>query len=109
MNFLKGVGSFLLLLMVVVGASFGIPYLKLQVLRMWGTELESVKTDIYRENKSYVEGTVRDLRELRVDYLKAPESHKEALASLVLQRANELDWERLPTDVRDFLKEISTE
>ena len=94
---------------LIIGLSFGVPYLRLKVMRMYGTELESVRTDIYRENKSYVEGTVRDLRELQVDYLKASDEHKPALASLILHRANELDWDRLPSDVRSFLLELKGE
>jgi len=91
---------------LLLGVVFGAPYLQLQVMKMYGTELESVRTDIYRENKSYVEGTVRDLREMRVEYEKASDDHKSALRSLILQRAGELDWDRLPSDVRAFLKEI---
>lgn len=98
--FLVGLG----LLVGVVGLAFGVPYLRLQVLRLYGTELESVKTDIYRENKSYVEGTVRDLREMRVEYERAGDGHRDALRSLIKQRAGELDWSRLPEDVRSFLE-----
>lgn len=94
---------------VIVGLAFGAPWLKLQVMRMYGTKLESVRTDIYRENKSYVEGTVRDLRELHVDYVKANPSQQETLKHLILQRANELDWDRLPSDVREFLNELKGE
>lgn len=107
MDVLKFVGGLVLCVALIVGAAFGIPALRLQVMRLYGTELESVKTDIYRENKSYVEGTVRDLRELQVDYVKANESQREALASLILHRANELDWDRLPSDVREFLEGLS--
>ena len=96
----------LIVVVAFIGACFAIPAIQLQVMRIYGTELESVKTDIYRENKSYVEGTVRDLRELHVDYVKANDSQKESLRSLILHRANELDWERLPVDVREFLKEL---
>ena len=102
-------GAIILIFALVLGVAFGAPYLRLQVLRMYGTELESVKTDIYRENKSYVEGTVRDLRELQVDYQTADASQKEAVASLILHRANELDWDRLPSDVRQFLNELRGE
>lgn len=87
---LAWVGGFVLTVAIIVGIAFGAPALKLQVMRMYGTELESVRTDIYRENKSYVEGTVRDLRELQVDYMKANDSQKEAIASLILHRANEV-------------------
>jgi uncharacterized membrane-anchored protein YhcB (DUF1043 family) len=110
MKALKWIGGFVLAIALIVGVAFGVPTLRLQVrlqmMRMFGTELESVKTDIYRENKSYVEGTVRDLRELQVDYTKADDSQRESLASLILHRANELDWDRLPSDVRQFLNEL---
>lgn len=102
----KVIGACVIAIGVIVGAAFGVPYLRLQVMRAYGTELESVKTDIYRENKSYVEGTVRDLREMQVEYVTANDSQREALASLILHRANELDWDRLPNDVRRFLNEL---
>ena len=105
-NFLGTIGAIVMFVGLIVGIVFGAPWLTLQVKRMWGTELQSVETDIYRENKSYVEGTVRDLRELRVDYVKATDSQKEALRSLILHRAGELDWDRLPRDVREFLEEL---
>ena len=102
----KGLGLVLLSGVALVGLAFGLPYLGLQVKKMYGTQFQSVETDIYRENKSYVEGTVRDLREMRVEYEKASDGHKDALKSLILQRANELDWDRLPSDVRGFLKDL---
>lgn len=74
--------------------------------RHFGIMRESATTDIYRENKSYVEGTVRDLRDLQVQYVQADESQKEALKGLILHRANELDWKLLPDDVQDFLEEL---
>lgn len=94
------------LIIVFVGAAFFVPFIRLQVLRTFGVKFESTQTDIYRENKSYVEGTVRDLREMRVEYEKASDGHKSALKSLILQRANELDWERLPNDLQVFLNEL---
>ena len=91
------------ILAVLFGLAITAPYVQLTVMKWWGTEIESVKTDIYRENKSYVEGTIRDLRELQVEYVMADASHKDAIKSLILHRANELDWGRLPDDVREFL------
>jgi hypothetical protein len=99
------IGVVVVLVVSIVVIGFGLPFLNLQVMRFWGTETESVRTDIYRENKSYVEGTVRDLRELIVDHAKASDDHKSAIMSLIRHRAGELDIDRLPVDVRNFLKE----
>ena len=93
---------------LIVGLLVGAPWAGLQLKRFLGTEAQSVETDIYRENKSYVEGTVRDLREMQVEYYGAEGDHKSAIASLILQRANELDWDRLPSDVSQFLRELKS-
>lgn len=110
MNFLKGlvgsVGAFVLVIALIVGGTFGAGYLGLAVYKTFGTQYESARTDIYRNNKSYVEGTVRDLRDLRVQYLAASDEHKDAIRSLILHRAGELDWDRLPSDLREFLYEL---
>ena len=108
-GFFGGVGIVVLVVGGIVGLAFGAPYLRLQVMRMYGTELESVKTDIYRENKAYVEGTVRDLRDLRREYKAANAEHRDAVKDLILHRAGELDWDRLPGDLRDFLNELEGE
>lgn len=100
------VGGLVLALCLLVGLVIGGNHLRLYVMRTFGTEYENVRTDIYRNNKSYVEGTIRDLRELRREYLAADDEHKDAVKSLILHRAGELDYDRLPSDLRSFLKEI---
>ena len=105
-DFAKFAGVCLLVIAAVVGIGFGTTWLGLSIYRTFGTEYESVRTDVYRENKSHVEGTIRDLREMRVEYLSADEDHRDALRSLILHRASELDWDRLPSDLRGFLKEL---
>jgi len=95
-------GIILLIGVFVVG---GVGF-SLGLTKFFGTHMESIKTDIYRENKSYVEGTVRDLRELRVQYDAAGEGHRDALRCLIIHRAGELSRERLPLDVREFLSKL---
>lgn len=106
MRFIFGLVLVGLIVVFFVALAFGISYGGLEFQRWYGTKAEGVRTDIYRENKSYVEGTIRDLRELRVDYLKTPAEHKSPMRSIILQRAGELDWDRLPADLRTFLNEI---
>lgn len=91
---------------IFLAVIYGGYYLSLSLYRTFGPQFESTRTDVYRESKSYVEGTVRDLREMRVEYEKASPEHKDALRSLILQRSRELDWDRLPSDVRRFLESL---
>lgn len=100
------IGGGILAIVLVVALVFGGSWLGLTVYRTFATQWESARTDVYRENKSYVEGTIRDLRELRREYNAADDEHKPALKSLILHRAGELDWDRLPSDLRRFLNEL---
>jgi len=103
------IGAYALIAILIVVVVFSGGWLGLTVYRTFGTAYESARTDVYRENKSYVEGTIRDLREMKREYVTASEEHQDALRSLILHRAGELDWDRLPSDVRGFLNELEGE
>jgi len=106
MNTFKFIGISILCIVLGIGTIFGVSFLSLTLYRTFATRWESSKTDVYRENKSYVEGTIRDLRQLKKEYIIAEEEHKDSLRSLILHRANELDWDRLPSDLRTFLHDL---
>ena len=103
---MKEWGKAALLALAMFAGLFVMTVGAIQWRRYFGIMNESATTDIYRENKSYVEGTIRDLRDLHVQYVQADDSQKETLAALILHRANELDWDHLPSDVRDFLNDL---
>ena len=96
------------LTIALVVASLGaISFGSLAAYRYFGPRWESARTDVYRTNKSYIEGTIRDLRDLKRQWATASDQvGKDAVAKLALHRAGELDWGTLPRDVRDFLNEI---
>ena len=106
-GFFAYIGILIGVVTLFVGLVFGIPYLAAAVNRTGGVALESSRTDMYRESKSYVEGTIRDLRDLKMRFETADEEHKSAIQSLILQRAGELDWDRLPSDLRSFVKDLN--
>jgi len=88
---------------VLVGGSFG----SLTLYRTFAPQWEDARTDVYRNSKSYVEGTIRDLRKLKREYEKADETQKKALKTIIFQRSDELDYDKLPSDIRVFLDSIS--
>lgn len=106
MGILKVTFGVILVIALGIGGIFGVGYVGLSVYKTFGTQYESARTDIYRHNKSYIEGTIRDLRELKREYITATDEHQSALRSLILHRAGELDWDRLPSDLRRFLNEL---
>ena len=96
------VGMIVLAIVVVVGGSYG----SLALYRTFAPQWEDARTDVYRNSKSYVEGTIRDLRRLKREYEKADESQQSSLRTIILQRSDELDYDQLPSDVRRFLETL---
>jgi len=100
---------FKILTVVVVGLSlvFVIQFFALESYKFFGVKWENAKTDVYRGNKSYIEGTIRDLRDLKRQYIQADsEESKAGIRTLIIQRSGELDYDRLPSDLRVFLREL---
>lgn len=96
------VGALILGVALLVGALFLVFY----HYQYFAPKYEDVRTEVYRNSKSYTEGTIRDLRELRLEYDRAEPAHKGAIQSLILQRSNELDHSKLPIDLQNFLGEL---
>jgi len=87
---------------VIVGGSYG----SLALYRTFAPQWEDARTDVYRNSKSYVEGTIRDLRKLKREYEKADESQQSTLRTIIFQRSDELDYDQLPSDLRRFIDSL---
>jgi hypothetical protein len=85
---------------------FGGGFLSLYAYQTFAPKMEDARTDVYRNSKTHVEGTIRDLRDLKRQYNAAEESQKSGLKTIILHRADELDWDKLPSDLRRFLKDL---
>jgi hypothetical protein len=89
-------------LAVIVGGSYGSLYL----FKTFAPQWEDARTDVYRNSKSYVEGTIRDLRRLKREYEKADESQQSTLKTIIFQRSDEVDYDQLPGDLQRFINSL---
>lgn len=109
-KFFVGCGAviaFVVLMIALTAFSIGSQWFGLQVDRFLGREKADVRTDIYRNSRAYQEGSIRDIRRLMREFKAATPSEQESLRTIILQRADEMDYDNLPSDVRQFLAEIS--
>ncbi len=68
---------------------------------------ESLRREVYEESKSYIDGTIRDLDNLRLQWIGADnEAHKDAIAATARHRAADFPDSELPQRVLDWLNEI---
>ena len=68
---------------------------------------ESLRREVFEQSKSYIDGTIRDLDNLRLQWLGADNDvQKAALASVATQRAADFPRDELPERIREWLREI---
>jgi hypothetical protein len=67
---------------------------------------EQVRRETFEQSKAYNEGTAQELRRMQLEYVKATPEQKAALASIILHQMAGYDEEKLPYDLREFLRSI---
>lgn len=75
---------------------------------VFGVAQANVERDIFEESQSYVQGTQRDLSNLRLEYLEAEtETRRAAIRDVILHRISEFrDRDRLTPDLQEFIREL---
>ena len=70
---------------------------------------EQVRRETFEQSKAYNEGTAQELRRMQMEYVKATPEQKVALASIILHQMAGYDEEKLPKDLREFLRSVKNE
>jgi hypothetical protein len=63
---------------------------------------EQVRYDTFKQSQAYNDGMIRDLQELKRDYIAANDEQKIALKALTIHRFEVYDINRLPSDLQSF-------
>lgn len=79
----------------------------LAIYRYWAPKQENAKRVVFENTQSYVQGKQEFISRLRYQYQSAePGAQKEALRSLILSEAANVDNGKLSPDVQAFLRSI---
>ena len=111
---MKTIGFFvtgIFILFLLIGATIGFRWLGLEVDAWLLPKQKEIETNVYRNSKSFVDGTIRELRKLQTEYLTSEnEDHKAALKSRILHAADELDpkWLATKPDLQNFVNSLRT-
>jgi hypothetical protein len=82
---------------------------RLLYLNVFGVAEADAERAVFEESKSYVHGTIRDVRNLRVDYAKATsDGERTVIAQTVLHRVAAFDEGELPADLKTWVDSLRT-
>jgi len=98
----------LLSILITVGLIFGLQYLDLFSYSIFAPKYEQVRRETFEQSKAYNDGMVQELESMRLDYTKANDEQKAALASVILHRSAAYQCERMPYDLCQFIQQLKS-
>ena len=79
----------------------------LVVAKVLAPEAEAIRRDVYEESKSYRDGTIRDLDNMRLEWSRTEdEAARKLIEGVAIHRAADFPREDLPERITTWLKEI---
>jgi hypothetical protein len=93
-------------IILILGLTTG--YMQAFFNRTIGVEIESSKREIYKENKSHVEGMIKDLANYKMQYeLSDDEKEKNAIKSRIINDFANFDIRKIDNEgLREYLIEM---
>lgn len=98
--------------MVCVVLAFGLAFagqaFGLFELEFFGTKRADIERNIFEQSQSYRHGTIRDLRNLQMEYVDAEAGtpQRKVIRSTVIHQAGAVDRDELPADLRQFIEQL---
>ncbi len=103
---MKYVGYTLLGLIALVGLTFFFGGLNLASYSFFAPKLTAVDNKVFHESQQYNDGMVRDLENLKREYLQATPEQKSALKGTIIHRFEIYPRDRMPPDLQNFYDSV---
>lgn len=104
MDFFRVIG-----ILIFIGATIaGLSYASWYGYNYYAPKYEESRRKTFEQSRAFNEGMIRDLQNLRLDYLKADANGKSALRSTIIHRFSVYDKQSLPAELRLFYSQLES-
>lgn len=104
-----GIGGLVAVVVVALGLAWVVQGSDFFLYRHFAPKYEQVRRDTFEQSKAYRQGMAQELENMRFEYVKATPSQKDALRSIILHRAADVDESALNSDLRGFIRDLREE
>jgi hypothetical protein len=101
----KIIGGFVVFLVLI----FVLNFYGLFSMNFFGPKYRQVENKIFKESEQYNDGMVRDLENLRLQYIGATADQKLALKATIIHRFSVYDENKLTAELRTFYHDLKNE
>lgn len=96
-------------ILIAIGVVFGLGIIGFAYDEFFLPKHEALRTKIFHESQSYNDGMIRDLEDLKLQYIQANDTSKAALRSVIIHRFSIYPKEKLPSDLQQFYLKLTGE
>lgn len=105
-DYAKTILSVAALLLLGVGCVFSLEYYGLMSTKYFAPKFEAVRRETFEQSKAYNQGTIQEIENMYLEYIKADEEHKKAIGRIVLHRLADFDKSKLSPELQEFVRNI---
>jgi uncharacterized membrane protein len=87
---------------------FGLSFISYKMYEFFSPRYTAVDNKVFKESQQYNDGMVRDLENLKMEYINADVEHKDAIRAIVLHRFSVYPLDRMPPDLQSFYNQLQT-
>mgnify|MGYP001575058376 CR=1 FL=1 len=102
-SFLVGIVAFVGIMVVILCLGWVVTGNEFFLYRYFAPKQEAVRRQVFEQTKSYNQGMIQELENMRFQYVQATPEQQAALASIILHRAADYDEDKLPPDLARFV------
>lgn len=103
-DFIRGIVFILIISALIFGLSYG----SFELYKFFTPRYTAVDNQVFKESQQYNDGMVRDLENLKMEYLNADADHKDALRAITLHRFSVYPKDRMSPDLRNFYEQLQS-
>jgi hypothetical protein len=87
---------------------WGVAYHDLIFTSFFAPKYENVRRNTFEQSKSFRDGSIQELENMRFEYVKASPEHKVALKDIIIHRATEVPEDALPQNLYNFIQGLKS-
>lgn len=91
----------------VIVLAIGITFASFYSYQYFKPKYTAVDNTVFQQSQQYNEGMVRDLENIKLEYLAATPEQRDALRALAIHRFSVYPTNRLPPDLQQFYSQLT--
>lgn len=108
-DFFKVVGGILAAIIFVLALMWVFQGNDFFLYKTFAPKYEQTRRETFEQSKAYRQGMIQELQNMQFEYAKADADAKAALRKVILQRAADFPEEDMPSDLRNFIRDLKNE